>query len=155
MDGYTKLPKKNLMMILISSSVIILMCSIEVMIMTKDMGIYQSWLQTISDQVQGLSDAEVFSAYLTVQLSRYFLKVIVPVMVSVHSYYSYVKLRINKLFVFVWVVLTGGEIAYHLSAVNLQSVIFYISLFSYLFLIFSILSLNAVIDNERNTQKVG
>jgi len=150
MDGYTKLPKKNLMMILISSAVIIMMCSVEVMIMTKDADVYRHWIQTLGNEVGGLTDTQIFNAYLSVQLSRYFIKVIVPIMVSIHSYFAYVKLRINKLFVFIWTILITGELAYHLSAMNLQSVIFYISLFSYLFLIYSILSLNTVINSGRN-----
>lgn len=155
MDGYTKLPKKNLMMILISSAVIIMMCSFEVMFVTKDAAIYREWIKSIEYQMTGASDIEMFNAFISVNLSRYFIKIIVPVMVSVHSYYAYVKLRINKLFVFVWTVLVLGEVAYLLNAINLQSVIFYISLFSYLFLTFSILSLNTVINHDRNMQKVG
>ena len=138
------------MMILISSAVIIMMCSVEVMILTKDADVYRHWIQTLGNEVGGLTDTQIFNAYLSVQLSRYFIKVIVPIMVSIHSYFAYVKLRINKLFVLIWSILTVGELAYHLSAMNLQSVLFYISLISYLFLIYSILSLNTVINLGRN-----
>ena len=137
-------------MILISSAVIILMCSIEVMILTKDTDIYRHWIQALGNEVNGISDAQLWGAYLSVQLSRYFIKVIVPIMVSIHAYLAYVKLRINKLFVLIWTILIGGELAYLLSSLNLQSVIFYISLCSYLILIHSILSLNTVINMGRN-----
>ncbi|QNO15472.1 hypothetical protein HYG86_12195 [Alkalicella caledoniensis] len=150
MDGYTKLPRKHLYFILVFCAVIIFAVSLETMFRVKDIGLYHNWVENMElmDNPQVL-EAEIWNAYLTANLSHYFLTVIIPMIFSIHSYFAFVKVRISGLFVFLWIVLILGGLAYTAVELNFHSVFYYIRIVSYLGLTITTLSLSSVINESK------
>lgn len=144
-----KLPKKQFYLLVISMGVILLALSAEVMLMAKDMNLYDQWFKEAVLAGLETSYDESFSMYLSLNLSDFFLKAIVPMAMGVYTYFAYVKIRVNKLFVFIWTVLLVGAAAYVIAGGNFDSVFFYIILISYLTAVISILSLVNVIDESK------
>ena len=148
MNSYTKLPKKQLYSILIISSIIILSETISVMIKVKDISLFKEYLINLGYTLEISSIYnEQFNSYVAMNLSYFFFNIIIPVTISIHSYISFISIRISKLFVFIWTVLILGALAYTIIRLNLQSLFYYISILSYILLLLTILSLNNVIDN--------
>ncbi len=147
MNSYTKLPKKQLYLILLFSSLIIFSESLTVMIKVKDIDLFKDYLINFGFTLEsGTLYQEYFSSYVALNLSYFFFNIIIPVALSIHSYVSFISIRISKLFVFVWTVLIFGALAYAIIKFNFQSIFYYVTIISYISLLFTVLSLNKVID---------
>lgn len=145
-----KIPKKKYYIILILTSIIILSISLESLIRVKDLSLFNDWVT--SNEISISSDYEyrdAFNSYLVLVLITMFVKIVIPVALSIHSYFAYTRIGINKLFVFIWSVLLLGGLAYEIIGFNLSSIFFYISIIIYLALIITIFSLYSVIDNTK------
>ncbi|MBI9011132.1 MAG: hypothetical protein JEZ08_02800 [Clostridiales bacterium] len=148
MDSETKLPKKHMYIILVSLSFMMLSMSMETMMRVKDLAMFESWL--VAQPEMGLARDNGFDIYVTLQLSRYFQMVIVPMALGIHTYFAYAKIRISKLFVFMWTVLLGGGIAFLVVEKQFGSIFFYVNIGVYMILLITILSLLSVIDQRKN-----
>lgn len=131
--------------ILISLSFIILVMSLEVMMRVKDVALFDLWY---TNQVE-LSRQAAFSVYVTGLLSVYFQSVIAPIVFGIHTYFAYVKIRVNKLFVFMWTVLLGGGLAMVIVNIQFDSIFYYIKVILYMILIGTVLSLIGVINQSK------
>lgn len=149
MIGFTKLPKKKLYGILIPIGIIMMVASLEVLMKVKDYSVFQSWL---SGQVidEGMTEEDLFSIYLTANTALYFMKIIIPIGLGIHAYFAYVKVRINKMFVFIWMVLMAGSAAYGVMGNGFQSVISYVYIVLYLIVIGTVFSLITDIEQNEN-----
>lgn len=146
MNSYIKLPKKQFYYILVSCAVIIFAASMETMMRVKDIGLYHQWIQDLDPDM--IIDS-AYEVYVAANLSYYFLTVITPMSFAIHSYFAYTRLPINGLFIFLWVVLILGGLAYNFIEMNFDSVFYYIKLLSYLVLLFTTLSLiNTVAESK-------
>ncbi|GMQ57059.1 hypothetical protein AN1V17_14540 [Vallitalea sediminicola] len=151
MKGYTKLPKKQLYLIILSLGVIIFLLSLEVMMKVKDINVFNNWLKDNKQYtVTNLENTELFNTYISINLSIYFQRIIVPIGLGIHTYLSYVKLRINKLFVFIWTVLMIGSILYTVVGLDNLAVFSYMYIGLYIIVIFTVLSLLTVIEKCEN-----
>lgn len=150
MRGYSKLPKKQMYLILISCAIIIFAASLEVMMRVKDINIFNQWLLDI-DFEQGIyfSQEELFNAFLAANLSYFFLSVIIPMGYGIHTYFAYTKLRISGLFVGVWTVLSLGGLAYTVIEMNFFSVFFYVRIIGYIILLITTISLTEVLNEDK------
>ena len=147
MNSYTKLPKKQLYLILLFSSLIIFSESLTVMIKVKDIDLFKDYLINFGFTLEsGTLYQEYFSSYVALNLSYFFFNIIIPVALSIHSYVSFISIRISKLFVFVWTVLIFGALAYAIIKFSFQSIFYYLTIISYISLLFTVSSLNIVID---------
>lgn len=149
MKGYTKLPKKKLYGILIPIGVMMVIASLEVMMKVKDASLFYQW---VSQQAQllDLTDSEMFDVYLTANMSLYFMKIVIPIGLGIHAYVAYTKIRINKIFVFIWIVLMAGSGAYSIMDTGFQSVFSFVYIVLYLIVIGTVFSLTADIDKSEN-----
>jgi len=120
----------------------------ETMMRVKDIAMFESWM--IVQPEIGLTKEAGFDIYVTMQLSRYLQLVIVPMALGIHTYFAYMKIRINKLFVFMLTVLLGGGAAYIGFEKQFTSLFYYINLGVYMILIITVLSLISVIDQANN-----
>jgi len=145
MHSGTILPKKHMYIMLISLSVIIFMTSMEMMMRVKDVALFDIWYQNHNE----VSREAAFSVYVTGLLSVYFQSIIAPVVFGIHTYFAYVKIRINKLFVFMWTVLLGGGLAMVIVSRQFDSIFYYIIIVFYMILIGTILSLIGVINQSK------
>jgi len=147
MKGYTKLPIKQFYRIVIPLGLVILLVSLETFAYVKDGFAFERWLLTIQDHYVGLSDKDLFTIYVNGNIALYFQKIIIPMGLGVHSYFAYKSMRINKLFVFIWVILLGGSIAYSILGSFEVTVLLILSVLLQVFVIGVVLSLLSVIDH--------
>ncbi|MBU0935900.1 MAG: hypothetical protein KKI09_12435 [Spirochaetes bacterium] len=144
MTAHIKLPKKQLYGILVPCALIVFAASLEVLFRVKDVDLYETWLAFISDYPDaGLSPD--FSSYVSLQLMLYFSKLIIPAAYALYSYFAYIKIRINNLFVFIWTVLTAGSLAYCIAGSGFGSIFTYFYIAAHLVLFFTTISLAQVI----------
>ena len=145
-----KMPKSKFNIILIFTSMIIFSISMEAMIRVKDISLFQNWIEAKDILINNeIELEEAFNSYLVLILISMFIKIVVPMALSIHSYFAYTRIRINKLFIFIWIVLLLGGLAYELVGLNIGSIFFYINIIIYIVLIITIFSLNSVIDLQR------
>jgi len=150
MKSNTKLPVKQLYLILVPCAIIIFSSSIETLMRVKDLNLFQEWLLTLEQLGESqLSQNQAFDAYVTGNLINFFLKISIPISLSINSYFAYTKLRINQLFIFIWTVALLGGLAYTLVELSFYSVFYYIKIAGYLFLVVIILSLINIINESK------
>lgn len=131
--------------LLISLSVMILSMSLETMMRVKDIALFDIWYK---NQVDITREAG-YSIYITATLSYFIQRVIVPMAFGIHTYFAYTKIRVNKLFVFMWTVLLGGGLAFNLITLQFGSMFYYINNVLFIILIGTVLSLLGVIDQNK------
>jgi len=150
MKSYSKLPNKLLYLVLIPCAIIIFSSSIETMMKVKDINLYQNWLVTLnnSDSVNMTYDRS-FDAYLTANLIFFLFKIIIPVALSMNTYLIYTRFRVNKLFIFVWIVLVFGGLLYTLVEQSFYSIFYYINIIGYSVLVIAILAMNKSINDNK------
>lgn len=149
MNTYIKLPKKNLHIIGLLCFLLVLFISIETMVRVKDIQLFEDYLLNNKSLTgQGISEEEIHSDYLTIVLSKYFFKIISPIFLSIHIYFTYKSLRISPLFIFMWIITLTGSLSYIVLEGAFYSIFYYIDIFIYILLIISILSLKKLINKK-------
>lgn len=138
MNFNTPLPIKKLYIFLIACSVIIFASSLDVLVTVKDISKFKEWIQ--ANQLVG-EPSDLLSSYVTVNLSLFFFKIIIPITFAIYSYYAYIKIKINALFVFMWIVLNLGGLAYIAVELRLDSVLYYIVILAYVINILTLITL--------------
>lgn len=146
MRGYTPLPTKHFFAILIPLGLVILLASLEAFVYVKDGVAFERWLLSIQGQHEGLSKEDLFAVYLNGNIALYLQKIAIPMGLGLHSYLAYTRIRINKLFVFIWVVLLGGAIAYSIMGAFEWQALLIVGVILQIFVIGVLVSLLSVID---------
>lgn len=142
MKGFTKLPLHKLYGILFTLAVLILLQSLEVMIRVKDVAMFDQWILSNKGIFEMTQDREeMFRVYVTSNLSLYFMKIIIPIGLGIHSYLAYSRLRVNGLFRFIWVTLILGSAAYTLIGMHSNNLFFYLYILIYTIVTFVLLSI--------------
>lgn len=147
MNTNTKLPTKKLYLILLSCALIIFITSLETMLRVKDSTLFDNWLssnQLVGDKAQFLND------YISINLSIFFSKIMIPVIFAIYTYYAYIKIRINQLYVFIWTVLNLGGLAYTVIELRLDSMFYYINILGYIIMLLTLLSLVDIIREKKS-----
>lgn len=150
MDKLARLPKTKLYIILVASAVVIFAASMEVLFMVKDSGMYALWASTMREMQPNQPPSQFsFDNYVASNLFQYFLRILTPMVLGIHSYFAFLKLGVNNLFVFIWAVLLAGGAAYSLTGTNVYSVFFFIILAGYVVLFITVISLHENISGSR------
>lgn len=90
------------------TSAAIFIATLEVITKVKNPDFYQLWLTQMGNpQIEG-----AFSVYLTVSLTHYAAIVIIPMTFAIYTTFAANKLRINGLYIFMWIVLMLASLAY-------------------------------------------
>lgn len=147
MNTNTKLPTKKLYLILLSCALIIFISSLETMIKVKDTMLFNDWVE--SNQLIG-DNALLLNDYISINLSIFFSKIIIPVIFAIYTYYAYIKIRINQLYVFIWTVLNLGGLAYTVVELRLDSIFCYFNILGYVIMLLTLLSLIDVIRENKS-----
>lgn len=147
MNTNTKLPTKKLYLILLSCALIIFISSLETMIKVKDTMLFNDWVE--SNQLIG-DNALLLNDYISINLSIFFSKIIIPVIFAIYTYYAYIKIRINQLYVFIWTVLNIGGLAYTVVELRLDSIFYYFNILGYVIMLLTLLSLIDVIRENKS-----
>lgn len=150
MDKIARLPKNKIYLLLVACAVVIFAASMEVLFLVKDSEMYALWARTMREIQPDQPIAQFsFDHYVASNLFQYFLRILTPMVFGIHSYFAYLKLGINNLFVFIWAVLLAGGAAYALIGANVYSVFFYLIMAGYLILFITVLSLHDNISSFR------
>lgn len=151
MENNARLPLKQLNIILIASAAIIFSSSLEVLIRVKDSGLFEVWKENaLLAGYFTQNTPPTFDDYVVGEMFRYMFRIIIPIGFSLFSYYTYRKLRLNRLFIFVWSVLLLGGMAYTFFELNFNSIFYYIVLIGFVVMLITVLSLNEEIRNNKN-----
>ena len=152
MNSNIKLPQKELYFILIFCSIIIFLNSIEVMIKVKDMDLYKEWMYKLEES-ENLNDADMdyYELYLTYELRLFFMKIIIPIGLGIYSYFASKFIRINKIYVYIWTILLLASLVFTVFQVQFDSIFYYINIICYIVLVYTLLSLNKLINNGENS----
>ncbi len=143
----TPMPLGKLTILLVSCAIIIVTASLEVMVRVKDLSLFNAWI--LDNQIMG-DTSQYLNQYISVCLSAFMTKIIIPVTFGIYTYFAYVKIRINGLFVFIWTVLNLGGLAYTVVEWQLGSIFFYISILGYAVMILTLLSLVDLIQQYKS-----
>lgn len=144
MHTNTQLPKKHFYLMITFCAILIMCESLQVLVSVKNPKYFTFWAEMLQNSAEA-----TFAVYLNVQLMTFFMNVITPMMLGLHSYVAFVKIRIGKLFVFIWTVLLLGGLAYTVMEWNVYSGFYYVKILSYVLIILTVLSLNAVINEHK------
>lgn len=132
------MPLNKLYILLISCALVIATASLEVMFRVKDLSLFNQWIA--DNNITGDSSV-ILSQYISVCLSAFITKIIIPVTFGIYTYFAYIKIRINQLYVFMWTVLNLGGLAYTVVEWQLGSIFFYITILGYAVMLLTLLSL--------------
>ncbi|HCW73865.1 MAG TPA: hypothetical protein DHM90_08785 [Clostridiaceae bacterium] len=151
MNSYTKFPKRQLYIILIAVAFVIFISSLDVLMRVKDSQLFEIWraeIQRSGAFPEGFDPT--FDDYAGAEMFRYLFKIAIPMGFGLLTYLTYIKLRLNRIFVFIWSVLLVGGMAYTFFELNFGSVFYYLVIAGYLVLIITVLYLNGEIGSNKN-----
>lgn len=149
-----ELSKKNFYIIVMLCATIILMVSLETILMVKDNGMFELWRTNpnLVDKIETSNAQEMYSVYLTMCLSMFFIKVITPMALAINTYLSFIKLKISKLFVQTWVVLLIGLFIFVALIEKFYSIFFMINTVAYVLLLVIMIYFWVLINRRKNEQ---
>lgn len=133
MKNKNKLSKNQFYPILLMCGGIILIASIQVLMETKDRGLFNIWLEINYSQNQ--YNSTLFQEYIAINITTYYIKIISPIIILITSYLSLKKFHLTPFYLYMWIVLSMGGLAYNLVGLNFYSVFFYLNIVFYLSLI--------------------
>lgn len=131
---------------------IIMLTSLEVLLKAKDIEIFNMWLSSsnLGADLPNQTTEELYSTYLNACMATFFVRVITPMAVAIHSYFTFTKLRVNKLFVIIWILIIIGAFILTSLGEKFYSIFFIGSVIGYLALIFTMIYLGKCIRNVKS-----
>lgn len=143
MKDSIEMPRSVFYIIVAICSAIIMLTSIDMLFRTKDIELFNMWLANtnFSDTFLMQTQEELFSEYVQMNVSLFLVRVITPMGLGIHTYFTLTKLRVNKLYVMLWTLITIG--AFILTTIGEQyySMFFILSAIGYLGIIIVMISL--------------
>lgn len=129
-----KLEIKQLIVILILSGIIILSESLQVLMVVKDLNYFEIYNETLGKNIK-------YDEFVTIGLLGYLQSVLIPIILSVYTFFTYKKININWLYKAVWVLLLLSSLIMKIMEFFIGSIFFYISIISTFLLLIYILSI--------------
>ena len=143
--------KKIFYLIVSLCAVIIMANSIEAFIKAKDLGLFEAWLANPKLNIDRSQNTnQIYSIYLTMCLSVFIMRVITPVALGINTYFAFIKTKVNKLFVFIWIVLLVGLFMFTSIGELHFSIFFIISAICHIGLLFIMIYLLEEINKQKN-----
>lgn len=151
MQEQMEMPRGIFYLIVALCGTIITSTSLEVMIKAKDTGLFEMWLSNpmIKEGLIGQTNNQMYSTYMTLCLSTFFVRIIAPMGLAIHSYFTLTRLRINRLYVIIWSVLLIGTFILSIIGEAYISIFVIISGICYFTLVFVMIYLGKCIYNIR------
>ena len=147
-----EMPKVIFYTIAAICAVIITLTSLEMLIKAKDTSLFNMWLSNgnLGEDLLTQPTSQLYSTYLNVCIATLFVRVITPIAVVIHSYFTFIKLRVNKLFVIIWSVLIVGSFSLTILTEQFYSIFFIGSGIGYLALILTMIYLGKCLRSIRS-----
>ena len=111
-----EMPKGIFYTIVTICSLIIMLTSLEILIKAKDAELFNMWLfsSNLGEDLLTKTTDELYSTYLNICMATFFIRAITPMAVAIHSYFTFTKLRVNKMFVIIWSVIIVGAFVFNI-----------------------------------------
>ncbi|MBU3088383.1 hypothetical protein [Clostridium gasigenes] len=105
-----EMPKKIFYLIVGICSAIIMLTSIDIILRAKDTELFNMWLANTNSSQEFLmkTTEELFSEYLQMNISIFMVRAVTPMAIAIHAYFTFTKLRVNKLYVVLWSLISIG-----------------------------------------------
>ncbi|MGM9987788.1 MAG: hypothetical protein ACI35O_11235 [Bacillaceae bacterium] len=147
-----EMPRGTFYIIAGTCAVIILLTSLEMLIRAKDTHLFEMWLSNSNGDISllGQTNDELYRTYLNMCLSTFFVRVITPMGLALHSYVTLTKLRVSKLYVGIWILLLIGIFLLTTIGETFYSILFIISGIGYLILLLVMISLGKRLYDVRS-----
>lgn len=147
-----EMPKGTFYTIATICTIIIMLTSLEMLIKAKDTGLFNMWLsnENLSEDLLTQTTNQLYSTYLNVCVATFFVRVITPMAVEIHSYFTFTRLRVNKLFVMIWSVIIVGAFVLTVLTEQFYSIFFIGSGIGYLALILTMIYLGKCLRNVKS-----
>lgn len=144
---------KGIFYIIVGICAAIIMCtSLDMILRTKDIDLFNMWLTNpnIINKFSGENTEQLYSTYIQMNLSTFIVRVVTPMAVAIHTYYTFTKLRVNKLYVVLWLLIIIGSFLVSSLGEPYYSIFFILSGIGYLGLVLVMLHLGKSINNLRS-----
>lgn len=152
MKDSIEMPKGVFYTIAAICAAVIMLTSLEMLIKAKDADLFNMWLSNgnLGQDLLSQTTDQLYSTYLNVCISTFFVRVITPMAIAIHSYFTFTKLRVNKFFVIIWSVILVGAFALTVLTEQFYSIFFIGSGIGYLTLILTMIYLAKCIRNVKS-----
>lgn len=149
MKDSIEMPKSMFYIIVSICSAIIMLTSIDMLLRTKDVGLFNMWLSNtnFNDTFLMQTKEELFSEYIQMNVSLFLVRVITPIGLGIHTYFTLTKLRVNKLYVMLWTLITIGAFIVTTIGEQYYSIFFILSGVGYLGIIIVMISLGKSLNS--------
>lgn len=128
-----KMSKSKFYPILLLCGGIILIGSIQVLMETKDKNLFDAWLKLNYGNIE--YDGFYFQEYVAINITTYYIKILSPLIILLTSFLTVKKYNITPFYLYMWLILSFGGLAYNLIDFNFHSVFFYFNILLYMGLI--------------------
>lgn len=91
--------------------------------------------------------------YMLILIGHFFERLTVPFLMALYTYFTYIKLRVGKIFCLVWQIMLIGAIISVALEQDFTNVLYYIKLIAYGFNMIILIKLWQVIDDNLNSKK--
>ena len=147
-----EMPKGIFYTIEVICAVVMMMISIEMLIKAKDLDLFNMWLSNgnLDKDLLNQTIDQQYSTYLNMCISIFFVRVITPIAVAIHSYFVFTKLRVNKMFIIIWSVILVGTFALTFLGEQYFSIFFIGSGIGYLALVLTMFYLGKCLKNVKS-----
>ncbi|MBU3133268.1 hypothetical protein KPL39_14370 [Clostridium gasigenes] len=147
-----EMPKKIFYLIVGICSAIIMLTSIDIILRAKDTELFNMWLSKTNSSQEFLmkTTEELFSEYLQMNISIFMVRAVTPMAIAIHAYFTFTKLRVNKLYVVLWSLISIGTFLLTSLGEQFYSIFFIMSGICYFILIAIMSYLGKCIYNLRS-----
>ncbi|MGL5575281.1 MAG: hypothetical protein ACRDCW_07015 [Sarcina sp.] len=137
MQESMQMSKKIFYLIVGLCATIIFMNSLETFLKVKDISLFNRWIETFNDKafLATLTEDLAYMMYFNFALSSYLIKIVIAIGISINTYLVFTKMRVTKLYVWVWSVLLIGSMGIIIISETFFSIFFIITMACYIGLI--------------------
>lgn len=147
-----EMPKSIFYIIVGICSVIIMLTSVDMLLRAKDTGLFEMWLSTTNFNQDFLmqTQEQIYGEYIQMNISLFMVRVIAPMGIAIHTYFTFTKLRVNKLYIVLWSLISIGTFMMTSLGEQFYSMFFIMSGIGYLGLIATMVYLGRCLYNVRS-----
>lgn len=147
-----EMPKNMFYLIVGICSAIIMLTSMDMLIRAKDTGLFDMWLANtnFSEEFLTQTPEALYSEYLQMNISIFMVRVITPMAIGIHTYFTFTKLRVNKIYVVLWSFIAIATFILTSLGEQFYSVFFIMSGICYVILVGTMIHLGKCIYNFRS-----
>lgn len=139
MEALRRLPKNAFYRIIIVCGLLISLASIEILAKAKDLDYFNYVNQSL--QSQG-TPVMTYGDFIVSMLAVYVGRILLPVGLGLNTYFAFIKIGYNKIFIWSWGIFTIAALAFHLLSLELNSIFYYLFIVIYLLLAIFLFGLN-------------